>query len=176
MASAVSNNNTNIITNAKNSMFGSETSSQHSSEIIDYYKNKTIFITGATGFLGKVLIEKLLRSCYNLNKIYVLVRSKKGASANQRLDEIFNCKVNIMLFLFEFVVEFRSKFCLFKFKKLFETVSQYYPDFRSKVAAIQGDLVEPNMGISDEDEQILIKSVNIVFHSAATVRFDEPLK
>lgn len=123
----------------------------HSSEIINYYKNKTIFITGATGFLGKVLIEKLLRSCYNLNKIYVLVRSKKGATPTQRLDEIFNCK-------------------------LFETVSQYYPDFRSKVEAIQGDLVEPNMGISPEDEQTLINNVNVVFHSAATVRFDEPLK
>ncbi len=64
----------------------------------------------------------------------------------------------------------------FKNKKLFETVSQYCPEFRSKVEAIQGDLVEPNMGISDEDEKILINSVNIVFHSAATVRFDEPLK
>ena len=125
--------------------------SNHSSEIIDYYKDKTIFITGATGFLGKVLIEKLLRSCYNLNKIYVLVRSKKGASPVQRLDEIFNCK-------------------------LFDTISQYYPEFRTKVEAIQGDLVEPNMGISVEDENILINSVNIIFHSAATVRFDEPLK
>ena len=32
------------------------------------------------------------------------------------------------------------------------------------------------MGISDEDERILCENVNIVFHSAATVRFDEPLK
>lgn len=126
-------------------------SSNHSSEIVNYYKDKTIFITGATGFLGKVLIEKLLRSCYDIKKIYILVRSKKGASPAQRLDEIFS-------------------------SKLFETVSQYYPDFKSKVAAVQGDLVEPNMGISDEDEQVLIDQVNVIFHSAATVRFDEPLK
>jgi fatty acyl-CoA reductase len=32
------------------------------------------------------------------------------------------------------------------------------------------------MGISPEDEKKLIENVNIVFHSAATVRFDEPLK
>lgn len=63
------------------------------SEIINYYKNKSIFITGATGFLGKVLIEKLLRSCYDLNKIYVLVRHKKGQTPQQRLNEILNCKV-----------------------------------------------------------------------------------
>lgn len=32
------------------------------------------------------------------------------------------------------------------------------------------------MGISEEDEKKIIDNVNIVFHSAATVRFDEPLK
>ena len=64
-----------------------------SSEIIKYYQNKSIFITGATGFLGKVLIEKLLRSCYGLKKIYVLVRHKKGNTPQQRLNELVNCKV-----------------------------------------------------------------------------------
>jgi thioester reductase-like protein len=62
------------------------------------------------------------------------------------------------------------------FKKLFDTISQYYPEFANKLVAIQGDLLEPNLGISDEDEKVLINNVNIVFHSAATVRFDEPLK
>lgn len=32
------------------------------------------------------------------------------------------------------------------------------------------------MGLSDEDRIILTQQVNIVFHSAATVRFNEPLK
>ena len=64
-----------------------------SSEIVNFYRNKSIFITGATGFLGKVLIEKLLRTCHDLNKIYVLVRAKKGHSAAQRLNEMLNCQV-----------------------------------------------------------------------------------
>ena len=74
----------------------SSSSQQHSlptSEIVDFYRNKSVFITGATGFLGKVLIEKLLRTCHDLNKIYVLVRSKKGHSAAQRLNEMLNCPV-----------------------------------------------------------------------------------
>ena len=66
--------------------------------------------------------------------------------------------------------------CILFLNKLFDTVSQYYPDFRSKLEAIEGDLMEPNMGISAEDETKLVEYVNIVFHSAATVRFDEPLK
>jgi fatty acyl-CoA reductase len=64
-----------------------------SSEIVKYYTNKGIFVTGATGFLGKVLLEKLLRSCYELKVIYVLVRPKRGVPVEKRLDEIFNCKV-----------------------------------------------------------------------------------
>ena len=68
------------------------------SEIVSFYKHKTIFITGATGFLGKVLIEKLLRTCYDLDKIYVLIRSKKGHSASHRLNELLNCPVLTVLF------------------------------------------------------------------------------
>lgn len=70
------------------------------SEIVKYYKNKSIFITGATGFLGKVLIEKLLRSCYDLKKIYVLVRHKKGQTPQQRINEILNCKVIFIIITF----------------------------------------------------------------------------
>jgi len=33
------------------------------SEIAEFFKRKSIFITGATGFIGKQLVEKLVRSC-----------------------------------------------------------------------------------------------------------------
>jgi thioester reductase-like protein len=63
------------------------------SNIADYYKDKSIFLTGATGFLGKVLIEKLLKSCYDLKCIYILIRNKKGQNPETRLKEILNFKV-----------------------------------------------------------------------------------
>jgi thioester reductase-like protein len=63
------------------------------SEIAEYFKNKSVFLTGGTGFIGKVLIEKLLRSCSDLNKIYVLVRSKRGQTPKQRINELLHCKV-----------------------------------------------------------------------------------
>ena len=44
------------------------------------------------------------------------------------------------------------------------------------MTAIPGDMMDPNLGICPEDEAILIENVNVVFHSAATVRFDEPPK
>lgn len=37
-------------------------SDQHlKSPVKSFYEGQTIFITGATGFMGKILIEKLLR-------------------------------------------------------------------------------------------------------------------
>ncbi|KAJ3646754.1 hypothetical protein Zmor_024327 [Zophobas morio] len=54
-----------------------------------YFKNQTIFVTGGTGFLGKVMIGKLLTDCEDIKKIYLLLRSKKGKNTEQRFDEIF---------------------------------------------------------------------------------------
>lgn len=50
------------------------------------------------------------------------------------------------------------------------------PEFLAKLEAVEGDLVLPNLGISPEDEKKIIENVNIVFHSAATIKFDEPIK
>ena len=58
-------------------------------EIKEFYKDKTIFITGTTGFVGKVVLEKILRSLGNFKKIFVMVRQKKGMTDLQRLEEIF---------------------------------------------------------------------------------------
>lgn len=41
---------------------------------------------------------------------------------------------------------------------------------------IAGDVTIPELGISKEDQQLLANEVTIVYHCAATVRFDETLK
>ena len=44
---------------------------------IDYfYLNKTILITGSTGFLGKVLLEKILRSLPIVKRVYLGINAK----------------------------------------------------------------------------------------------------
>lgn len=58
----------------------------NSSPIRQFYKEKTIFVTGGFGFVGKILIEKLLRC--EVKRIYLLARPKKGKSMHERL-EIF---------------------------------------------------------------------------------------
>ncbi|KAJ8946396.1 hypothetical protein NQ318_011803 [Aromia moschata] len=56
--------------------------------IQEFYNKSNVFITGCTGFLGQLLIEKLFRSC-PISKVYLLVRDKKGKTVDARLDTIF---------------------------------------------------------------------------------------
>ena len=61
--------------------------------IAEFYSDRTIFITGVTGFMGKVLLEKLLRSCPCVSKVYVLIRPKKGQDVKTRLTQLLESKV-----------------------------------------------------------------------------------
>jgi alcohol-forming fatty acyl-CoA reductase len=62
--------------------------------IAETFRDGTVFVTGGTGFLGKILADKLLRSC-SLKKIAILVRSKKGVDSIQRVAEIYNQSVSL---------------------------------------------------------------------------------
>lgn len=61
--------------------------------ITETFENGIFLVTGSTGFLGKLLMEKLLRSC-SVKKIAVLVRSKKGYNAHQRITDTFKQAVS----------------------------------------------------------------------------------
>ncbi|XP_075572510.1 fatty acyl-CoA reductase 2 isoform X5 [Pelecanus crispus] len=121
------------------------------SSVSAYYNGKTVLITGATGFMGKVLVEKLLRSSPDVKAVYILVRPKAGQSMQERVANMLKCKV-------------------------FDRVREDCPNFHEKIKPINAELTQPKLAISAEDEEELLTRVNIVFHCAATVRFDEPLK
>lgn len=62
-----------------------------------FYAGQSVFITGGTGFLGRLLIEKLLRSCPGISNIYLLVRPKKGKATHERAEEMFDEPVTIFV-------------------------------------------------------------------------------
>jgi len=60
-----------------------------------FYEKGNIFITGGTGFVGKSLIEKLLRST-PVERIFVLIRPKNGKTTEERMRELFEDVVRIL--------------------------------------------------------------------------------
>lgn len=118
--------------------------------ITEFYADQEIFITGGSGFMGKVLIEKLLRSCPGIKTIYVLLRPKKGKTIEERLTAITNLP-------------------------LFEPIHQHIPEVLKKLVPIAGDVTELELGLSHHDKNRM-ENVSIIFHSAASVRFDDTLK
>jgi len=55
-------------------------------DLYSFYKDKNILITGVTGFVGKVLLEKILRSLPMAGKIYIMIRNKRNVDVQQRYD------------------------------------------------------------------------------------------
>ena len=58
------------------------------SEIIKFFTGRNIFITGGSGYLGRVLIFKLLTYCPGIGKVCLLMRKKRDKGPEERLREM----------------------------------------------------------------------------------------
>ncbi|KAF9436489.1 cyclin-dependent kinase inhibitor far1 [Entomortierella beljakovae] len=122
-----------------------------------YFKNNVIFLTGGSGYVGITILEKILRTLSQVEKVYLLLRVSSKSTVQERLEEVANNRV-------------------------FETLRSDYPTeelFRekiiSKIIPIQGDVSLDNFGMSPENMKMVQSDTSVFIHSAATVRFDEPL-
>lgn len=120
--------------------------------VTDFMQNKTVLITGATGYVGKVLLEKLLRDCAGIKRIYVLLR---------------DCNSQI---------ELANKLNNLKSHQIFDNVREKNVQILDKVSAIDGDLKQLCLNLSDEDMTMLENEVNVVFHCGANVSFNQPIR
>lgn len=122
--------------------------------IKDFYKDKTILLTGTTGFIGKVLLEMILRKLSNVKKIYMLVRPKTGFSLMERVNnEVLGSK------------------CFDKWK----SENPDYKSIISKIVPISGDLVKDGLGLSKEDRDMITSDCQVIFNIAASVDFNSRL-
>ncbi|XP_064940893.1 fatty acyl-CoA reductase 1-like [Musa acuminata AAA Group] len=123
--------------------------------IVKFFKNKSILVTGSTGFLAKIFVEKVLRVQPEVKKLFLLVRAGDAASANRRVQtEILE-------------------------KDLFKVLKDKHGDgfhsfVASKLVPLAGDIVQEDLGIHDSDlRRNLWKEVEVVVNVAATTNFDE---
>jgi len=131
------------------------------SEIVTYLRGKTLLITGATGFLAKAIVEKILRCAPEVGRVYLVVRSRRKKdgttlSARERVEgEILQSAA---------------------FARLREIHGDRFADVMSaKVHAVEGDLTLDHLGLEPDLYNRLAAEVNVVLTCAASVTFDEEI-
>lgn len=120
------------------------------SEIAQFFSGRKVLVTGGLGFLGKLLIEKLLRSCPNIATLYVLVRRKDGKSPRERVQQLAEMP-------------------------LYERLKREQPDFLQKLTVIESNLDATNLGLSSQDRNMILDT-NVIFHGTTIVRSNQKLR
>ena len=127
----------------------------------DYYAGKVVLLTGATGLLGKVLVEKLLRDFTHVRRLYVLIRPKRHpngtvtAPGDRLWQEVFQSSA---------------------FDRLRGALGERFSALvEEKVTAVAGDLSQDRLGMDEETYRRLQGEVQLIINCAAMVTFDGPL-
>jgi fatty acyl-CoA reductase len=70
-----------------------------SSQVAAFYSGKSVFVTGGTGFLGISVVEKILRCCPDVKNIYLLIRPRKGKSAQDRMQDVIKNSASTIIYV-----------------------------------------------------------------------------
>ena len=124
----------------------------------EFYAGKGVLVTGGSGFLGKVLLEKIVRCLPAVGTVFVLMRSKKGVDAEERFEtKVLDSRI---------------------WDRLQEELEGHEGEFERRMAKLKpvhGDVNLPALGLSPEAVRELSNSVHVVFHLAASTQFERRL-
>lgn len=120
------------------------------------FAGKRILLTGATGFVAKVLLEKLVRTVPDIDRIVLLIRAGDHGDARAR-------------FLREIAAS-----------SVFDTLRAARPVWLERFLAeridcVTGEITAPCFGLAPQPFAALAKRVDLVVNAAASVDFREPL-
>ncbi|MBF0511236.1 MAG: SDR family oxidoreductase [Candidatus Omnitrophica bacterium] len=107
---------------------------------------KNVLMTGCTGNLGSHILKRFLINTFQDVKLFLLVRGENKEHALKRVEEACPWTND--------------------FKKY---VSQ------KKVQVLPGDISKENLGLAKRSYDELLKEIDVVYHSAALTRFNDPL-
>jgi fatty acyl-CoA reductase len=109
-----------------------------------------VFVTGCTGFVGKVVLEELMRRREELDieRVYLLIRPRRLKTAEERFDH--------------YVAP----------SKCFARLE---PGWRKYCQPVAGDILHDGLGLTVQDLETLNGELTHIIHCAASVRFDLPV-
>ena len=125
-------------------------------DVTRLFEGRTILVTGATGFVGKVALSLLLHRYPGVGRVFVLVRPGTGGTAAER----FFGKVAPSRPFDPLRAAFGEGFLAF---------------LREKVVPLAGDVSSPLFGLSGEDLE-RVRGLDLVLNSAGLVDFDPSLE
>ena len=118
---------------------------------------KHILLIGATGFIGKVWLAKLLNDLPEIGKIYLLIRRQRSTTAQRR---------------FEKIVEESPVF-----EAIHERLGSGFAKFISdRVEVVDGDITQSALGIEPETFKRLAATLDLVINSSGLTDFNPDLR
>ncbi|CAL5426651.1 unnamed protein product [Camellia sinensis] len=114
--------------------------------IVKFFREKKFLVTGGTWFLAKVLVEKILRTVPDVDRIYLTIKAENKEAATERLKD----------------------------ERLQQTYGESYQDFMpSKLVPVVGNVCKDNPALEEDVADAIKNEVDVIINSAANTNFDE---
>ena len=157
-------------------------SAQHVS-VRKAFAGRTVLLTGATGFVGSLILEQLLRTCPDVHKVFVIARQKHSVSGPDRVQRMLHSHPLFHLVRGQMQCAHSQPLQETSLTALEDALSASHSNrtrLRStdfpQVEVLAGDMTLPGYGIGGREMQRLKQETDIVIHAAASISFDDHIQ